>query len=84
MSEFRQFDVIGVPPGGVPVASGHRSGFRRGSVLTVRRARDDQEFPCKGCGRQVRAGDLHAVPKEPTSHRCMTCVEGWPLVERRA
>ena len=74
-SSFKAGDVISVPPEVVRV-----TGFRPNSRLVIKRRKASQRpGRCKACGAAIEAGDLYAAATEPTSDRCIRCVDGWPL-----
>ena len=68
-------DVIAVPPEVIAVTK-----FSETSRLTIRRATAGQAYnKCHSCDRHFSDGDLYAACTEVTSHRCIKCVDGWPL-----
>ena len=68
-------DVIAVPPEVIKVTS-----FRATSRLVIKKRRASQrKGTCKSCGTDLEPGDLYAAATEPTSDRCIRCVDGWPL-----
>ena len=78
-SSFKPGDVIAVPPEVVKV-----TGFRETSRLVIKRRKETQrKGTCKACGAAIQPGDLYAAATEPTSDRCIRCVDGWPLATPR-
>ena len=74
-SVFKAGDVISVPPEVIRVTR-----FRTSSRLVIKRRKAGQRpGECKGCGAVIETGDLYAAATEPTSDRCIRCVDGWPL-----
>ena len=73
-ASFKAGDVIAVPPGVIRVTR-----FRETSRLVIKRCKSGKEKECKSCGGPITAGDLYAAASEPTSDRCIRCVDGWPL-----
>ena len=68
-------DVISVPPEVIRVTR-----FRTSSRLVIKRRKAGQRpGECKACGAVIETGDLYAAATEPTSDRCIRCVDGWPL-----
>ena len=74
-SSFKAGDVISVPPEVIRVTR-----FRTSSRLVIKRRKAGQRpGECKACGAVIETGDLYAAATEPTSDRCIRCVDGWPL-----
>jgi hypothetical protein len=74
-STFKPGDVIAVPPEVVRVTR-----FSASSRLVIKRLKASMRpRECKACGTDIKPGDLYAASSEPTSDRCIRCVDGWPL-----